>query len=309
MLTSLQIGLVAVLLLGQSPGQEPPLPATAAQQDNAIERVAIIGASASAGFGVVVEQAEPGDEQYAKRMMNMQDLFVAADDPTDLVYLDLSSYLFFSRPRSFARSAVDRLLTWQPDVIFGVDFLFWFVFGVMPEEQRLEFLEVGLGMLDELASQGTPMVIGEVPNLEGTESFVISSRQIPTGKTVAKANKRINEWAMQRENVAVVPLQALTDQLTAGEQIVVGPYQWKPREDGIAMIAVDKLHPTFDGMICLAQAVEVAARSIESIRQNPATLPPMELDRDALVARMRVRRLKPRRPGRQYFSSNPRMRF
>ena len=311
MLASLQIGLVVATLLGGTPLQEAPSAPLSQSTPHAdeIQRVAIIGASASAGFGVVVEQAEPGKDQYAKTMMNMQDLFMAADDPADMVYLDLASHLFFSRPRSFARSTVDRLLAWQPDVVFGVDFLFWFVFGTMPEEKRMESLEVGLGMLDQLASQGIPMVIGEVPDLEGTDSFVISSRQIPARKTVVEANKRINEWANQRKSVAVVPLQSLTDQLSAGEEIVIGPYHWKPREEGIKMVASDKLHPTFDGMICLAQAIEVAARSIESIRENPERLPPMQLDREELIARMRVRRLQPRRRRVQYFSSNPRIRF
>ena len=212
-----------------------------------------------------------------------------------LVYLDLSSHMFFRRPGTYGTSTVDRVLSWEPDLVLGVDYLFWFVYGTMPEESRLAFLEKGLAQLDRIASLGIPMVIGEVPDLEGTESFVIGAHQIPTRQTTILANRRINEWAATRDTVAVVPLQRLTDQLAAGDAIVVGSHHWNPREEGIEMIAVDKLHPTFDGMICLAQAVEAAARSIDSIRSDTVRLPPMELDRDALVTRMRVRRLKPRR--------------
>ena len=265
---------------------------SAPRETKPIQRIAIIGASASAGFGVVVEQVEVDTEQYSKTMLNMKDLLAAADGPEELVYLDLSSFLFFSRPREFGRSAVDRILQWEPELVFGVDFLFWFTFGVIPEEKRLDFLEIGLSMLDEIAATGVPMVIGEVPDLEGIKSFVISSRQIPKRSTVIKANQRINEWADKRPNVAVVPLQRLTDQLSQGSSITVGAHQWDPGKDGISMIAVDKLHPTFDGMICLVQAMEVAARSIKApVRQ----LAPLELDRDALMKKMRVRRLKPRR--------------
>ena len=264
----------------------------APRESKPIQRIAIIGASASAGFGGGVEQAEVEAEQYSKTMLNMKDVLAAADGPAQLVYLDLSSQLFFSRPRAFARSAVDRILQWEPDLVFGVDFLFWFTFGVIPEEKRLDFLEVGLGMLDEIAATGIPVVIGEVPDLEGTKSFLISTRQIPKRTTVIKANQRINEWADERPNVGVVPLQRLTDQLSRGTGITVGSHQWNPKKDGISMVAVDKLHPTFDGMICLVQAMEVAARSIKA----PAgQLPPLELDRDALMRRMRVRRLTPRR--------------
>ncbi|MEE2681921.1 MAG: hypothetical protein VX641_06065 [Planctomycetota bacterium] len=292
---SLQAGLMVVGLAVVATAQEPTDRVGDSSNRGAIQRVAIIGASASAGFGVVVQQAEPEEEQFAKTMLNMQDLYMAADDPHDLLYLDLSSHMFFSRPRTYGESTIDRVIEWEPDLVLGVDFLFWFVYGTMPETNRLKFLEEGLTLLDRIASRGTPMVIGEVPDLEGTESFVIGSHQIPKRGTSLLANQRINQWAARRDNVAVVPLYTLTEQLAAGEEIIVGSHQWKPTEHGIRMIAVDKLHPTFDGMICLAQAVEVAARSIASIRREPERLPPMELDRDALVVRMRVRRLEPSR--------------
>lgn len=292
---SLRAILIVAAVITGAFAQDASVPGDQSRQENPIRRVAIIGASATAGFGVVVEQAEPESDEFAKTMMDMQDLYMAADDPTDLVYLDLSSHMFFRRPVTYGTSTVDRVLSWEPDLVLGVDYLFWFVYGTMPEESRLEFLEKGLTQLDRIASLGIPMVIGEVPDLEGTESFVIGAHQIPTRRTTILANRRINEWAATRDTVAVVPLQRLTDQLAAGDAIVVGSHHWKPREEEIEMIAVDKLHPTFDGMICLAQAVEAAARSIDSIRRDPGRLPPMELDRDALVTRMRVRRLIPRR--------------
>ena len=286
------INLTILLMVALGTGYGQDAAERAPGEVDPIQRIAIIGASASAGFGVVVEQAEDDTDQYSKTMLNMKDLLVVADGSAEVVYLDLSSHLFFSRPRAFARSAVDRLLQWKPELVFGVDFLFWFTFGALPEEKRLDLLEVGLGMLDEIAETGVPVVIGEVPDLEGTKSFVISTRQIPKRTTVIKANRRINEWASERANVAVVPLQRLTDQLSQGAGITVGSHQWNPQEEGISMVAVDKLHPTFDGMICLVQAMEVAARSI---KPPVGQLPPLELDRDALMKRMRLRRLAPRR--------------
>ena len=93
-------------------------------------RLAVIGASASAGFGIVVEieneTATPDDPtvpRTVKRMIRLIDLIDAADQQDRVIEFDLSSHMFFTRPFEYGRSSVDRTLSWAPDVVFAVDFL------------------------------------------------------------------------------------------------------------------------------------------------------------------------------------------
>ncbi|MED6306940.1 MAG: hypothetical protein VX563_02950 [Planctomycetota bacterium] len=284
-------GFITVLLVlaqDAGTGEDPPprIP------EQTIGKVAIVGASVSAGFGVVVEVRQEGEPGHAKEMIAMKDVLMAADGEAEVTYLDLSSHLFFSRPREFARSAIDRTLAWKPDLVLAVDFLFWFAYGYRAEDSRLDSLRVGLALLDELAATGVPMVIGELPDLEGIRSFVITEGQIPDGTTIREANRIINAWASERGNVGVVPIAGLSESLRQSGELVVGDYEWNREGTKRDLIAADQLHPTFDGLVCLVQAMEVAARDIEA---PGGRLPPLDLEVEEVLVRLRARRVAPRR--------------
>lgn len=262
-------------------------------------RLAVIGASASAGFGVVVEvekkrpdkvdrtEEHPDAARTVKRMVRLVDLIGAADHENRLIELDLSSHMFFTNPFRYGSSSVKRALAWKPDVVFAVDFLFWYVFGNQPEETRVETLKQGLKELERLASTGIPMVIGTVPDLFGVDSFVISEEQIPSTNTTMQANRMIEAWADERANVVVAPIFELTSRLASGEPIEIGPHIWHPRRDGLELIAPDGLHPTYEGLICIAQAIEVELRALDT---TDSTFPELRLDQATLKARMKVLR-------------------
>ncbi len=264
-------------------------------------RLAVIGASASAGFGIVVEvekeapppaesteDSEPGERiPTVKRMIRLADLIDAADRSDRIIELDLSSHMFFTRPNRFGRSSVDRALSWRPDIVFAVDFLFWYVYGTRAEETRLRTLETGLAQLDRLAATGVPMVIGTVPDLDGVDSFVLMEDQIPETDTTMQANRMIESWAKARANVEVVPIFELNGRLGEGGPIEIGEHRWNPAEDGIELIAPDNLHPTYEGLICIAQAIEIELTKLE---KETSPFPKLELDRIGLMKRMRVRR-------------------
>lgn len=263
-------------------------------------KLAVIGASASAGFGigVEVEKASPPETdetvtsdaptapRTVKRMIKLIDLIDAADQEDRIIEFDLSSHMFFTRPMQYGRRSVDRTLSWKPDVVFAVDFLFWYVFGIQPEETRLETLEQGLAQLERLAAAGVSLVVGTLPDLEGVESSMITEVQIPRTETVTEANRRIERWAKKHSNVVVAPIFELNRSLSEGGPIRIGPHLWHPERDGIELIAPDKLHPTYDGLICIAQAIEVALRTLDT---DESTFPSLELDQAMLRARMRIR--------------------
>ena len=114
-----------------------------------------------------------------------------------------------------------------------------------------------------------------------------SETQIPKTDTVKNVNRRIKEWAQARENVVVVPLFELNKSLNGSGSIKIGTHTWHPKRDGIDLIAPDKLHPTYEGLICITQAIEVAFEELDAAKN---LFPNLELDQTTLMKRMRVRR-------------------
>ena len=103
---------------------------------------------------------------------------------------------------------------------------------------------------------------------------------------MTEANRRIERWAKKHPNVVVAPIFELNRSLSEGGPIQIGEHLWHPAGEGIELIASDKLHPTYDGLICIAQAIEVALRTLDT---DESTFPSLELDQAMLRQRMRVR--------------------
>ena len=79
--------LATACLAAASAGQEEPT------LDGPIHRVAVLGASATAGFGVTVEVRKDG--KTTETGMTLADVFKASRNDQDVVFLDLGSGLFF----------------------------------------------------------------------------------------------------------------------------------------------------------------------------------------------------------------------
>ena len=274
------------------------------QEENAEEtdvyRVAVMGASASAGYGVVVEVEQDGNRK--KTGVNLTDIFQAACDHEEIVFLDLSSGLFFLRPISYAQAAVTRAKIWRADLVLGIDFLFWCLYGnddgkggrLESEAQRLDKLEMGLKILDELE---VPVIVGDIPDMTQIGGYLLSKSQRPTQENVQKANKRIHEWASTRPNVEVVGLHDFIVHVHARESFEIGPHSWDIANEDIEIIGQDQLHPSLDGLIALAQALNEGARGSQEVQ---TALPPLNLARETIYTRLRRGKKSPRRA---YFRS------
>ena len=90
-------------------------------------RVAVIGASASAGFGCVYrEKRDDGDYAGSFRLIDMVKL---ACPELQLVTTDVSSGFFFLKPVANGAQAAKRAQEFKPDCVVALDFLFWYVYG------------------------------------------------------------------------------------------------------------------------------------------------------------------------------------
>jgi hypothetical protein len=226
-----------------------------------IQRIGVIGASLSAGFG---------DGVALHRMLD-----AALLAPHAIV--DASSSGLFLDTMTIAEIEIGVMRLRGVRVVVAVDFLFWFAYGDKPEAARDADLERGLQMLDQLE---VPMLVGDLPDVHGASPKMISPRQIPDRARLDAFNARIAAWAKARPRVHLLPMAAWTDALKDGvpasiENVTIGP--------GDPLLQWDGLHPTARGQAVLVLLV------LERLR---AWLPGLEAgdvaaDPAAVLARFR----------------------
>jgi hypothetical protein len=244
-----------------------------------IRRVVVIGASASAGFGVIADVTKE-DGRIRKEPVDLARSLKAAAPEKSLVVLNLASGAFFMDPVRMGTAGAKRTRDWKPEFTIAIDYLFWFLYGTQEESDRLARLEEGLALIGSVDS---PLILGDMPDMSRAVGRILRASQCPTPETIAAANKRIYAWADERPNVAIVSLSNLLETLASEQPFSIGDHAWDPKADGLPMILLDQLHPTLNGQIALLQAVDQAIRSMSDIGRR---FPPLQVDRRKLTARI-----------------------
>lgn len=256
--------LLAPVLAG---AQGPVAPETAAESpERVFERIAVIGASASAGFhightlGVDVPLAAVIDRMVAV--------------PHERV-VDLSDDMLFLRRSEGGKQQVEQALAHDPTLVVAVDFLFWFSYGgTMSSDIRAEWLEEGFDLLDRFEC---PVLTSEIPYMpEAVETGMISAFQLPQQDVLDGLNARVREWAASKPNVVLVPMREYVERLKQGEPFESAGVEWG-QKDLKRMLQEDRLHPTLDGLTALAWL------TMETFRAAQPDLPPEVLHRDPKV--------------------------
>lgn len=208
-------------------------------------RPLVIGASVSDGF-------DKSDFFGPKSKALALDLFL-----DDLVtgehgkIENKGSMLLFMNLNKRSRAQLDFAKEYKPTVVLSPDFLFWFVYGRLPNaESRLNLLEQGLKLLDELKC---PVVVGDIPNAANAVGKMLAKEQVPAPETIAKANKRIKEWIAGKKNIGLVPLAHFLDTVQANEELVIRSLT-VPKGKTAPLLQSDNLHPTKPGAKLLALA-------------------------------------------------------
>jgi len=253
---------LALVIAAPTMAQSAPAPASpvaAAAEPTKSHRVAIIGASASAGFGCVLrETREDGEHALGFRLVDMVRL---ACPELELVTSDLASGFFFLAPVKNGAASAKRAAEFKPDCILALDFLFWYCYGddapeggrLVEESQRLAKLELGL---KELERFDVPVLVGDIPDMSPAVGRMLSPAQMPAKDTLAKANARFAEWAAARANIVVVPLASMQRQLMEERALEIRGV----RLEGTAetpLLQRDQLHPAPLGLAGLASAIVV----------------------------------------------------
>jgi hypothetical protein len=212
----------------------------------ALDRVGVIGASMSDGFG----GAPFG-------------MILEASTGPDTSVQSVADTYFFQQPLRHGPAQVDRILAFEPDVVFALDFLFWYVY-VAGEDQagRMARLERGLAELERIE---VPVVVGDLPDMRNGEPWMLSPAQVPPPEQLAAFNQRIRAWGRERPSVAVVPLAEWARPLLEG-----GTVAPRPGAEPVAtetLMNGDGLHPNREGALYVFRLLD---RMLEAVFPDTA---------------------------------------
>ena len=259
----------------------PPAPIVAG---HLYDRIAVVGASASDGFGVSVRADAPPVDSTAKKpipiRMNLSDILRYAATPGRVIMHHYSSGFFFANPGPIGQGEIYRALKIKPTLVLGLDFLFWYVYGTVTAEgkpmttsaERLSNLELGLEQLDRIVNAGIPLVIADIADMHDAIGKMLSENQVPDVQTIGSANVRIMEWVKARPLVKIMPLSQILETLKKGGSIDLAGKSWNPAELG-ELLQDDQLHPTFAGTVVIAAGLIDLAKT-----NDPSTPPPFDFD-------------------------------
>ncbi len=193
MLTSL---LAALPLFATPPALVPPLPE---EEPKPVDRIVLIGASVTAGFGL------PNELNAKASLVEFIDSAITV--PHQEIE-NFGSTMLFSDPIGLGEKQIGKALAEKPTMIVAADFPFWFGYGHWSNRGGREHgLERGLKLLERIEC---PLVVGDFPDmsaaLKGTSGLMgggpmVSPSQIPSAEERAKLNARLREWVASRENV------------------------------------------------------------------------------------------------------------
>ncbi|MFT5289620.1 MAG: hypothetical protein ACI8PQ_001315 [Planctomycetota bacterium] len=216
--------------------------------EDLLARPVLLGASMSSGYGI------PAVEPFAAILSETLKLETPMPSIADM--------LFFTMPMEMGSEHSDFAIDADATVVFAIDFLFWFGYGVRnvdsveitSEDERLELLEIGLEHLDQLDCL---LVVGDFPNMTKSLGKMLGEKEMPEPETLVRLNARVKEWAAERENTLIIPLDHLVQSLNSEEAIDLGRFAIGA-EAKSGLIQEDELHPTRTGICLMAHMVALA---------------------------------------------------
>jgi hypothetical protein len=212
---------------GAGSAAAPVAAAIDARPAREFRRIAVVGASVSAGFGGTpladaLTAAVPG-----ATITGAANVFMFRDAVAD------------------GATQIDDALRANPDLVVGIDFLFWHDYNGVDRDDRLARQERGLADLDRARAAGAAVIVGDVPRIVTAAELMIPKSAIPPADDLAALNARLREWASTRPDVLIVPFAELAGPLAAGADVEVAPGETLSAR---ALMTPDGLHPNALGV-------------------------------------------------------------
>lgn len=218
----------------------------------AFQRVHVLGASVSEGFGT--------KKDFGKNVSIGNVLTHVLGQGTKVT--ESASGYFFLDPVGTGKSQVEAAKSAKATMLFGVDFLFWYAYGSrMNGDQRVERLETGLA---ELAKFEGPIVVGDIPHVEyALEGGMLMASQLPTLEDTQRCNHVLRKWARERGDVHIVPLAEFLEGIPDKETVRV---HGKLYEDPfLEFYQDDLLHANVPGTIAVTYLALDAVPKVDEL--------------------------------------------
>jgi len=176
---------------------------TASQQPSLpVERIAVVGASVSAGFGGV----------------SFGELVTAAAPRSKVE--SYASIFLFRDPVGVTRSQIDQAIAFRATAIIGLDLLFWDVYRETDPAWRDRSVAAALAELERARAAGAWIVVGDVPRITTANEAFIAKESVPDVASLARYNDQIAAWS-RRERVLLVPFASWAEPLAAGGEVAL----------------------------------------------------------------------------------------
>jgi hypothetical protein len=214
----LRLAALAALIACHSNEELAPRPSGAVLP---LDRIAIVGASVSAGFG-----GTPFGEAFT------------AAAPRAVVESE-ANVVLFRDPLGDTKHQLDRAVAFHPTVVIALDLLFWDAYGASDQAWRLRAVQQALAELDRIRAAGAWIVLGDIPRITTAAEWILAKENVPAVDALAEINAAVTAWANGRDRVVLVPLVAWTEPLRAGATVELSPGE---RVEARRLMAVDGLH-------------------------------------------------------------------
>ena len=254
-----------------------------------LDNIVVVGASASAGWGLVLRYLDD-EELVVTRLVTLNDVLQACVLKDQKRVLLEGSGLFFMDPEGIGSKQASEAHVQSPTLLVAIDYLFWFGYGnkgvdgsSIPRgseghEARLKLLESGLSRLDRF---DCPILVGDFPDMSEAVGYMLGTSQMPAPETLKALNGRLREWADDRDDVSIVPMAGMLQSMKMDKPFEAGRQQWPPNSR-TRFIQRDNLHPTLDGLIILAQ------ESMSTLAEADPSIELADFDFDLESVRSRI---------------------
>lgn len=221
----------------------------------------VIGASVSDGFGAML----PGEEPKGLIPQGIPlARTLGSIAHTHAAPASHSSNLFFLSPEQEADSQLAAAQAAKPALVFAIDYLFWHAYGDMDDSAREASLQRGL---DRLSTLQAPIILADLPDMTHAVGIMLSSRQVPSPKTLESLNAKVRDWASKRPSTVIVPLAGVVRSAMTSGQVHVGGRDYQGQA-ARALLTRDGLHATLDGQIAVALEALSQARAAGVLPAN-----------------------------------------
>jgi hypothetical protein len=234
-----------------------------------LERVAITGASVTAGMGL---KTPPIKGDLSAHPMNFKHVVegMLKTEPQDIeMFADI---MFFRGTKKNATEYIQNIVAFKPTLVIGIDLLFWFGYGTPPfdvnvSEYRLNKLNHALSLLEQIEA---PMVLGDLPDMSEAIGHMLSKQQVPSPQLLEQLNANIYAWANEREHVSIIPVNQLAKSIVQDEEFSILNSTW-PAGSKKKLLQTDMLHTTLEGTTAAGLLI-IDALDIDCFETNPKTI-------------------------------------